>query len=364
MNKYCKNCLLPVSYLNIHIDSEGICNHCNGFNETDFLGKEELLKAIEPALKKNESEKYDCVVGYSGGRDSTYLLWYIVKVLDLRPLAVFSDDLFIPDIALKNLRTSCEVLGVELRHIEHTNLKRCIKHHLNAWLKRPVPETLMFLNVGERIGYETLVEQEAIKEKVHLIFGGRTPIQSSEKYKTEIMLLGNKGGKVSWILGYLKQVMLNPAFALHPFCLKIQYKEFRINKWKQRLIKKNALTIIHPYYKYIHWNEKEIENVLFNDLNWSIPKGANNSSRFGCEIDTLRQYLFYRTLGYNDTNVDLSYLIRDKQLTRDEAIQKLEKTLAIPESYIKYIVTKTGVDADKFFSILDNKYPKTNFQIN
>lgn len=358
MSATCKTCLLPTNYLNIKIDDEGICNHCREFNTTDYLGAEKLLQDIQPALRLNTSKKYDCVVGFSGGRDSTYLLWYIVKILKLRPLAVFSDDLFIPEIALQNMENTCKILGVELRSIKHDNLKRCITHHLNAWIRRPVPETLMFINVGERIGYETLVEKEAIKEGVHLIFGGRTAIQSAERYKKELMLLNHKGGQVSWFLGYLKQVILNPALLMNLFSLKVQYQEFMVVRWKKKLIKKHNLTIIHPFYKYIHWVEKELEDVLFNELHWAIPEGAKNSARFGCEIDTLRQYLYLRTLGYNDTYVDLSYLIRDGQHNREDAAEILKSSLDISDDYIRYILTKAGVNSDLFLEKLERRYPK------
>lgn len=359
--KYCCKCLLPADYLNIEIDKNGICQHCKQHQENEYLGVDKLKHDIQEALKKNTSTKYDCVVGFSGGRDSTYLLWFVVKVLKLRPLAVFSDDLFIPDVMLENIRMTTDVLGVELRAIKHNNLKRCFAHHLQAWIRRPMPETLMFLNVGERIGYETLVEKEAIKEGVYLIFGGRTPIQSGAHYKTDLMKIGNKGGRLSWILGYAKQVLLNPALAANFFCLKTQYKEFMVTKWKKKLIKKYNLTIIHPYYKYIKWVEKDIENILFNELNWRVPEGAKNSGRFGCEVDTLRQYLFYHILGYNDTNVDLSGLIRDGQLSRKDAIEKLEKTIDIPEEYVKYIISKAGVDANLFMDKFHKKYPKRLF---
>lgn len=357
MKSTCKKCLLPTNYLNIQIDNEGVCQHCKEFTQTDYLGTEKLLEDIQPALKMNKSKKYDCVVGFSGGRDSTYLLWYVVKILKFRPLAVFSDDLFIPDIALQNIETTCKILNVELRSIKHDNLKKCINHHLNAWIKRPVPETLMFINVGERIGYETLVEKEAIKEGVHLILGGRTPIQSSEKYKKELILFNNKGGKLSWILGYLKQVMLNPRLITNFFCLKTQYKEFMVTLWKKRLIRKHNLTIIHPFYKYIHWVEDELEKILFNKLKWAIPEGAKNSARFGCEVDTLRQFLYYRTLGYNDAHVDLSYLIRDQQISKQDALEKLENSLDFSEDDIKRILSKAKIDAEAFLKALDEKYP-------
>jgi len=357
MKKTCSKCLLPIDYLNIEINDEGVCQHCRNFSKPNYLGTERLLEDIKEPLSRNTSQKYDCVVGFSGGRDSTYLLWYVVKVLKLRPLAVFSDDLFIPEVALENIENTCKELGVDLRAIKHDNLKKCLPHHLNAWIKRPVPESLMFINVGERIGYETLVELEAIKEGVKLIWGGRTLIQASEEYKTDLMKINHRGGKASWIMGYLKEVALNPSLAMNFFCLKMQYKEFRVRKWKQKLIQKNNLTIIHPFFKYVHWIEDDIENILFNDLHWKLPEGKTNSSRFGCEADTLRQYLFYRTLGYNDTAVDLSYLIRDGQISREAAKEKLMESVDFSEADIKEILNKAGVNADRFIERLNRKYP-------
>lgn len=361
MVKYCKKCLLPETYLNIEMGEDGVCNHCKSFEPVKYLGKDKLIEDIKPILARNTSEKYDCIVKFSGGRDSTYLLWYVVNELKLRPLAIFSDDRFIPELMIENMKTTCEKLGVELRILTHDYLKKCLPHHLKAWIKRPVPQSLMFLNVGERIGYEMLPELEAKKEGVALIFSGRTNSQRAEKYKTDLMKIGNNGGKFNWILGYMKQVLLNPSLALNAYCLKVQYKEFNIVKWQKKLKETDGIVMVNPYFEHIHWDEKEIEKVLFEQLDWKTPKGSKNSSRWGCEADTLRQYLFYRTLGYNDTNVDLSYMIRDGLITRKDALVKLESSVNISDDYIKYIVNKAGVDADKFMQTLDKKYSKISF---
>lgn len=361
MVKYCKKCLLPETYLNIEIGKDGVCNHCKSFEPVNFLGKESLIQKITPILARNTSKKYDCIVKFSGGRDSTYLLWYVVNELKLRPLAVFSDDMFIPELMLENMRTTCDKLGVELRILQHDYLKKCLPHHLKAWIRRPVPESLMFLNVGERIGYEMLPEQVAQKEGVCLIFSGRTNSQRSEKYKTDLMRLGNKGGTLRWILGYIKQVILNPSLALNLYCLKIQYKEFKIVKWRKGLAERTGIEMVNPFYEDICWDEKEIEKVLFEQLEWKTPRGTKNSSRWGCEADTLRQYLYYRTLGYNDTNVDLSYMIRDGLISRNDAAIKLESSVNISEDYIKYIVDKAGVDGEAFIKTLYKKYPPKFF---
>ena len=376
MTRFCKKCVLPDNYLNIELDNEGICQYCRGFVQPDYLGQERLKEFISHSLSKNTSEKYDCVVGFSGGRDSTYLLWYVVKILKLRPLAVFSDDLFIPDITLENIRTTCQILGVDLKHVKHDNLKKCIGHHLKSWIKRPVPETLVFINIGERIGYENLAEKEAVKQGVKLIFGGRTPVQVIQQYKSALILYdkgrnrkdgitdleevmrSQRSEKYSLIKGYVKQVCLNPSLILNLNCLYTQYKEFKMMEEKRRLIEENELVTVHPFFEYIHWKEETIEKILFQDLNWKLPSNKKNTARIGCEIDTLRQYLYLRTLGYNDSNVDLSYLIRDGQITREEAFEKLKESLTFSEKNIREILKKAGVDHDKFMSRLNKKYPK------
>lgn len=378
MKSLCKNCLLPTDFLNINIDSEGVCQHCQNFEagikssghfwnldednrkkegET-HLGAEVLMKDIQPALRLNKSKKYDCVVAFSGGRDSTYLLWYIVKVLKLRTLAVFVDDKFIPTFAYENVHKTCEILGCDLAHIEHDNLKKCIKHHLNAWIYRPVAATLLFVNVGERIGYMTMVEKQAVKEGVHLVFSGRTPNQDEAQYKVDSMKLNLKGGRVNWFMGYLKQVTLNPSLVTNLFCLKIQYKEFMINSWKEKYAKKHKLSVYYPFHNYIEWKVKEVERVLFEVVDWKLPEGTENTARIGCEIDTLRQYLYYRILGYNDINVDFSVLVRSGQLSKEEGLKKLKESQNIPEEYIRFILKKAGVDPDSFLKKLDEKYPQ------
>lgn len=374
MKSGCKKCLLPANYLNIEIDENGICQYCRNFKRPDYLGTEKLLEDIKVPLSKNTSDKYDCIVGFSGGRDSTYLLWYVVKKLKLRPLAVFADDLFIPKATLENIKTTCEILGVDLKHIKHNHLKKCVGHHLKAWIKRPVPETLVFINIGERLGYENVSEIEAAKQGVKLIFGGRTPGQLVQQYKSALILHdkgrnrqdgntdldevmdGYKKERNSLLKGFMKQVILNPFLIMSYNGLKTQFKEFRLLEEKDRLISENNLTTIHPFFDYVHWKEDELEEVLFNDLKWKLPEGKKTTARVGCEVDTIRQYLYLKTLGYNDSHVDLSYLIRDDQITREEGKAKLDESIQFEETEIIRILEKAGVNGTRFIKKINRKY--------
>jgi len=354
---YCKECLLPSSYPGIRFNSNGVCHYCEQWKRPNYLGKDKLLDKIATVLKRNECKEYDCVVGYSGGRDSTYILNYIVRELKLRPLAVFADDQFIPEQAFENMKETTRILGVELLIKKHDYLKRCLKHNLNAWLKRPVAESLMCINTGERLGYLTLVEEEAVKRGIKLIFAGGSPFQQ-EAYKSDIVKIRQKGGTASLVFGWAKQVLLNPFLAMNYTALKTQYAELTNNRRRENLLKKNNIMFIAPYFDYVHWVEKDIEDVLLKVLNWKRFPGMESTGRVSCEIDALRQYLFLRTLGYNDRNVTLSEMTRDGQISREEGLKKLKKERTVPQDVIGGIVRKAGVDSNYFFERLDKKYGK------
>lgn len=352
---YCKECLLPNSYPGIRFNSNGVCRYCEQWTRPNYLGKDKLLDTIATALKKNACTDYDCVVGYSGGRDSTYLLYYIVRELKLRPLAVFVDDQFIPEQAFENMKETTRILGVALLIRQSDYLKRCVTHHIHAWLKRPVAESLMCINVGERLGYLTMVEEEAVRRGIKLTFQGGSPFQQ-EAYKSDIVKLRRQGGAVALVCGWTKQVLLNPSLVMNYTALKTQYAEFTNKRRTKKVLEKNSIMRINPYNGYVRWVERDIEDVLLNVLNWKRVPGMESTARVSCEIDTLRQYLFLRTLGYNDRNVTLSEMIRDGQLSRKEALIKLQKERHIPRQIIAEIVGKAGVESTYFFERLDKRY--------
>lgn len=109
--KYCKNCIMPENYPGISINREGICNFCVGYEPRGYLGKERLVELLNSTEKRGE---YDCIVPLSGGKDSTYILYYATKELGLRCIAVSYDSGFQIGIAKENVRKACEILGVPL----------------------------------------------------------------------------------------------------------------------------------------------------------------------------------------------------------------------------------------------------------
>jgi amino acid adenylation domain-containing protein len=115
--KYCKRCLLPSSYPSIHFDDEGICNICNNYDKykskaNDFFMNSEDFEKIINRAKKSKTSEYDCLLLYSGGKDSSYVLYRLVE-MGLKVLTFTFDNGYISDTAFKNIRRVTSELGVD-----------------------------------------------------------------------------------------------------------------------------------------------------------------------------------------------------------------------------------------------------------
>ena len=119
----CSRCVQDSTVPGIKFDEAGVCNFCQLHDKlerifpNDERGDRIVDKFLDEVKKKGKSQKFDCVVGISGGRDSTYLLHRVVKVYGLRPIAVHFNDGFDNPVAGENMINCCQKLGVELRTI-------------------------------------------------------------------------------------------------------------------------------------------------------------------------------------------------------------------------------------------------------
>jgi len=124
----CGRCILPQNYPGVSFDSRDVCELCQTYKKRDYLGVESLKVAICSVLENrdNINKDYDCVLGLSGGRDSTYLLYYLAKIMGLRVLAYFADNGFAPAQCHRVVERATETLGVDLRVARHDYLKKCL----------------------------------------------------------------------------------------------------------------------------------------------------------------------------------------------------------------------------------------------
>jgi tRNA(Ile)-lysidine synthase TilS/MesJ len=115
----CKKCILPDSYPRITFDEDNICSKCRGHDKFHIspLDYEKLEKKLEIILNgiKSRKNEYDCVIGLSGGKDSSYMTYLCVEKYDLNPLCVTFDNGFLSEHAVENIQKIVKKL--DLAHL-------------------------------------------------------------------------------------------------------------------------------------------------------------------------------------------------------------------------------------------------------
>ncbi|WBA42533.1 hypothetical protein O3303_02995 [Hymenobacter canadensis] len=322
----------------IRFDSQGSCNFCavHDHMEQDFpLGEAGQLKVQELAndiksLGKNN--KYDCVLGVSGGRDSSFTLWYCVVKLGLRPLAVHFNDGFGNPVAGENMTKACRKLGVEMRTI--TSDWRESKDLKIAFLKASVPD----MEEGTDVGIATALYGVAAKEGIQRIIIGQS-------FRTEGI------APLSWNYldgKYLKAVHkqfgtvpLRPWKADDPgFNLGI--KEMFYYAFIRRI---KTVTLLY----HVDYVRADVDKLLEKELDWVNP-GAHY-------FDDLYQSVIYY-LNRTKFNIDrrlfnYSALVRSGQMPREVALERVSHVNKIEdEKVINLCIKRLGLTREEFEQIV------------
>ena len=120
-NRVCANCVMDTTDSSIHFDDKGVCDHCNTFisdiepfwNPND-LGWTKIQKIAENIKQKGKGRDFDCIIGISGGVDSSYLTYLAKANLDLRPLVFHVDAGWNSQEAVNNIEKIIDGLGLDL----------------------------------------------------------------------------------------------------------------------------------------------------------------------------------------------------------------------------------------------------------
>ena len=187
----CRKCILPDGFLGVELNLNGVCNFCADPNYKNinwsraFIDEKRREKALSDwdfvitDMKKNhEKLKYDCVLGYSGGKDSTALLDYLVNNLGLKPLAVTSDTGFMTTFAEDNMKDTLDLIQVDHILIENavnTFTKLYKFHFLNHFSN----ETFLARDICDYCSdlIHSIVVKVAMKYKVPYVLFGYSPDQ-------------------------------------------------------------------------------------------------------------------------------------------------------------------------------------------
>ena len=183
----CSRCVQDSSIPGISFDKSGVCNFCHLHDlmekeyPNDSRGAKRLKNIFRKIRRISGNKKYNCIVGISGGRDSTFLLWLTVKKWNLHPLAVHFNDGFDNPVAGENMLKACKNLNVDL--ITVTSHWKEAKELKIDFLKASTPD----LNLGTDIGIASSLYGMAVKYDIKFILLGQS--FRNRRHKTSLMVL-------------------------------------------------------------------------------------------------------------------------------------------------------------------------------
>jgi len=358
----CTKCILPETFPGIKFDEKGVCNYCLGYKKVEVYGEEALRKAL--SQYRGKGKKYDCIVPISGGRDSAYALHQIVRKHKMRAVALTVDSGAIMPEGYRNIERITEVLNVDhvwikdQKHIETATKNTKMK--FLAWLKKPSINTIVpVLNAGDKRMNLRMYEY-AHANNIPLLMGGNNIGNSSfeqEHFKTGFMgVFPDERGMYSTydkirLLFLLGWEFFRNIHNYHWSVLK-EYLGGAFVYFFESLQKPEDVETL-GFYDYIHWNEKEVVSTIRNELDW---KGASDTTatwRIDDSAYPLIDYMYLKLVGFNEFDEHFSKLVRDGQISREEALKRCITDHAPRGPSLRRTFDELGVTKEQVDEVLE-----------
>jgi len=341
MYKICANCVMDTSDSRIIFNSQGVCDHCNTFYtmtlsnwHTDERGRKEIQILTDKIKKSGHGKDFDCIIGMSGGIDSSYLTYIAKEQLGLRPLVFHVDAGWNSQEAVNNIEKIVDKLGLDL--------------------------------------YTEVIDWEAIRDlqlaffksgvshidtpQDHAFFA--TMYKFAEKYKVKYILTG---------ANLSTECIRNPIEWMYYQSDAIQLRDIH-RKYGQQSLKNYPVTsILHhkiylPYIKGIKvvrplnsipYVKQDAIKLLIEKFGWQPYPQKHFESRF---TKFYEGYWLPKKFGYDTRRVQYSSLIVTGQMTREEALVKLQKPpydeTTVAQDF-EYVAKKLGVSVKELQGYMD-----------
>jgi len=336
--KICRRCIYDDRLDQIKFDSKGVCNYCKQVDELIEIygtGQEKGKKEFESIVNKikidGKFNKYDVIVGVSGGTDSSYLL-HLAKSIGLRPLAVHFDNTWNTSISSKNIALITRKLGVDLHTyvVDNNEFDDIYK----SFLKAGVPE----LEAITDLAMAEVLYRAAKKFKIKYIFEGHSFIEEG------ITPLGKNYFDGKYIKSVHKEfgtykIKTYPLMSFNRFLYWTLFK--RIKK-------------IRPFW-YINYSKNNARKFLEDNYDWEYYGGHHLENRTAA---FLHSYYLPRKFNIDFRNNSLSAQVRKKEISREEALKQYKNPPFIEPNLLDYFLSRLNINQKELDTIIHqpNRY--------
>lgn len=332
----CNKTVMDTTDPAITFDEEGVCNYWHEYQEfkkslpTLEERKKLLTKNVTKIKAAGKGKPYDCLLGLSGGVDSSYLAW-LAKDLGLRPLVVHFDNGWNSELAVSNIEKLVSNLGYDLETFvmdwdEFRDLQR-------AYFKASV------------------IDLEVPTD--HMIFGALYKIAS--RHKIRFILSGNNQA-TEWLLPkpwYYKKFDFKNIKGIHKAYGELPMKKLpALGVWHQAYYQLVQGINNIPLLDYVEYNKHDAKKFLMDSFDWRDYGGKHYESIF---TRFYQGYILPHKFNIDKRKAHLSSLILTDQMTREEALKELEFPTYdkdLQKSDKEYVAKKLGFSREEFDELL------------
>lgn len=337
-HRVCVACVMDTSDPDITFDDDGVCNHCKRYPEhLRTLGDEreragKLDGIVETLRRSGRNSDYDCIMGLSGGVDSSYLAYLAVRELDLRPLVVHVDSGWNSELAVSNIEHLCKNLELDLHTlvIDWSEMRDLQLAFFRAGVAN--------LDVPQDHAFNAAMLSEARKFGVKSVLNGGN-------MQTESILPKAWGYDAS-----------DPKHlrSIHKAYGSLPLRSYPVRSDLDRLIVDPFVRRMKVYrpLEFVEYDKTSAKTLLQTELGWRDYGGKHYESRF---TKFFQAYYLPTKFGFDKRKAHLSSLIASGQLTRADALVELSRPLYDErelEQDIAYFCKKLGLSRAEFDSVM------------
>lgn len=343
--KICSKLVLDTSYPGITFDENGICNFFYDFHQHvkpnwyREEGKSLLLDIVKKVKEDGKNRDFDCVIGLSGGLDSSFMLHEMVTKYNIRPLVFHVDGGWNSELAVSNINNLIDKLNLDL-FTEVIDWQEMKEFQL-AMFKSGVPH----LDIPQDMAFVSVLYKFANRYKVKYIFNGGNISTECVPRPLDLIYWGTDMLHIKDILDQFSSKKL----VNYPFSSAF-YHKFYLRFFK-------GVKVFKPL-NYMRYNRLDSIQTLSNLYNWKPYSQKHFESRF---TRFFEGYWLLKRFNFDMRRIDLSSLILTEQLSRDEALKILEEPpLTIDDALrdFRYVASKLEISESELndFEEMEKKF--------
>lgn len=335
--RMCRRCVMDTSDPEIEFDSDGVCSHCHAYDRLVSVcvlrgqaGRERLAAIVDRIKAEGHRARYDCVIGLSGGVDSSYVA-YLVKQLGLRPLAIHLDNGWNSETAVRNIERIVKKLGIDLyTHVlDWENFRRLQV----AFLRASTPDS----EIPTDHAIVAVLYHTARRYGVRWLIEGANVV--TEAMIPRIWSHGHFDWRYIW--------HVNRAFGggdltsfprLTAYDLEVRFRMENLRR----------IQLLH----YVDYKRQDALDLLQRELGWA-PYGKKHYESIYTRF--YQGYILTTKFGFDKRRAHLSCLVNNGEMTREEALAELKEP-AIPGKQLKedrvFVLKKLGLTDEEFEAIM------------